>query len=498
MKKLLSTAALAGLIAVAAAPAMAQGDQSALKLDLGGYFRGYVVYHDQDSHPFAEERNVDIIRDTEVHFTGETTLDNGLTVGVHVEATADREGMQVDESYLYTSGSWGRVNFGSEDGTAYLLQVAAPSADGNVDGIRQYVNPVNYSAGSRTAWATGTTSTPFTFANLVGGAYGAVNQGLRPASLGAADADGSGTGTGVYTPASNNSQFNFSAANIASADDAGNTWGRWNGAFLKEDYAQDATRFADKLTYLSPVFNGFQAGVSYTPDVASGSLINGGVGSRGLNGVGEDDVVNAFGSAWELAARYEGQFDRFGLTLGAGYTHIDLEEEKGAQNSAAPNAAVYNGLVRNAFTDDRDLWNVGGTVAFGGFNFGALYTHDDRGDISQDLGLSPSLTAAQQRASYTTDSDSETWVLGLDYTTGPWKVGASYLNRDVENMGVVYNTVGDAIGYSDLETDRYSAGVTYTYGPGMTFRGSVHQVEHEVGSSDMDATSFLLGTQVNF
>jgi hypothetical protein len=32
----------------------------------------------------------------------------------------------------------------------------------------------------------------------------------------------------------------------------------------------------------------------------------------------------------------------------------------------------------------------------------------------------------------------------------------------------------------------------------MTFRGSVHHVEHEVGAVDMDGTSFLLGTQVNF
>lgn len=252
-----------------------------------------------------------------------------------------------------------------------------------------------------------------------------------------------------------------------------------NGAFLKEDYAQDATRNADKLTYLSPVFNGFQAGVSYTPDVGQGAT------SRGMNGVATDDVADQFGDAWELAARYEGQFDRFGLTLGAGYTHIDLEKE-----NAASAVAPYAGLVRNAFTDDRQLWNVGGTVSFGGFTFGALYSEDDRGGIANDLNIA--------RTDYTTSSDNETWVLGLDYTTGPWKVGASYLNREVENVGVNYNAAGTLVGFSDLETDKYAVGVTYTYGPGMTFRGSVHHAEHEIGSNDMDATSFLLGTQVNF
>ena len=479
MTKLLSTAALAGLLAVAAAPAMAQGDQSALKLDLGGYFRGYVAYSSQDTRQNvpaaaatvgtnADERSFDILRDTEVHFTGETTLDNGLTVGVHVEAMSDMgDGFAVDKSYLYTSGSWGRMNFGGEDGAAYLLQVAAPSADSNYDGIRQYINGFNYAISPATAHnpVAGNTSTPFNFANID---PSSVAQ-FAPATL---------VG-GVYTaPAANNA---FIAT--ASTDAEVNTFGRWNGAFLKEDYAQDATRFADKLTYLSPVFNGFQAGVSYTPDVTSG------VASRGLNGVGSDDVINSFGDAWDLAARYEGQFDQFGLTLGAGYTHIDLEETRAAQLVA--NGAIFQGLVRNAFTDDRDMWNVGGTVTFGGFGIGALYSEDDRGEIAQD--------DAATRASYTTDSDAETWVLGADYTTGPWKVGASYLNREVENMGQrVTGAASTFVGYEDLETDRYSGGLTYTYGPGMTFRGSVHYVDHEVGSSDADATTFVLGTQVNF
>lgn len=463
MKKLLCSAAVAGLVAVAAAPAMAQGDQSALKLDLGGYFRGYVAAVDNDTQRGVDERNVDILRDTEVHFTGETTLDNGLTIGVHVESDTDMgDSFNVDESYLYTSGSWGRVNFGAEDGSAYLLQIAAPSADSNVDGIRQYIRGANYDNGVAPAY---TLPAPFVATTVAGTVANFANIG------------GYIDNTFVST------------APLADAVVAGQEWGNNNGAFLKEDYAQDATKGADKLTYLSPVFNGFQAGVSYTPDVASAN------GSRSF-GVNADDVINQFGSAWELAARYEGQFDRFGLTLGAGYTHVDLEKARAAQNVAG---TAYNGLVRHSFTDDRDLWNVGGTVAFGGFNFGALYTHDDRGEIAQDVGTNAT-TAALQRASYTTDSDSRTWVLGADYTTGPWKVGASYLNREAENMGLNYTggVAGTFAGYSDLETDRYAAGVTYTYGPGMTFRGSIHHAEHEIGHNDMDATSFLLGTQVNF
>ena len=373
MKKLLCTAAVAGLCAVAAAPAMAQGDQSALELSLGGYFRGYVTYASQDTAAGSEERHIDILRDTEVHFTGETTLDNGLTVGVHVESEADMDdSFNVNESYMYVSGSWGRVNFGGEDGAAYLLQVAAPSADSNVDGIRQYVDAVNYSGAVAPAAFTGLATTQF-------------------------------------------------------------------------DYAQDVSANHDKITYLSPVFNGFQAGVSYTPDTQD----LGGANSRDLDGVNSDDVAGEFGAAWDLAARYEGQFDSFGLTVGAGYTRVDLEED-------------------NVGEDDLTAWNVGGAVTFGGFGVGAVYTENDNGTDPEE--------------------ETDTWVLGADYTTGPWKLGASWYSRDEE----------DFVGVDELDTDRYSGGVTYTYGPGMTFRGSVHYIDHEVGANDMDATSFLLGTQVNF
>src|SRR5690606_29160443 len=57
--------------------------------------------------------------------------------------TSDLDPNQLDEAYMYVSGGWGRVNFGSEDGAAYLLQVAAPSADSNVDGMRVYVQGLN-------------------------------------------------------------------------------------------------------------------------------------------------------------------------------------------------------------------------------------------------------------------------------------------------------------------------------------------------------------------
>ena len=102
-----------------------------------------------------------------------------------------------------------------------------------------------------------------------------------------------------------------------------------------------------------------------------------------------------------------------------------------------------------------------------------------------------------ERAANGTQGDEETLVVGVDYTTGPFKLGASYLTQD-GTLSVAGNTGTDGV-----ETERYTGGVVYTYGPGMTFRGSISHVEHDnvaglTRGDSLDATSVLLGTQINF
>lgn len=364
MKKLLLTTAACGL-AFAATPANAQ-----VELELGGYFKGYGAYVDQDENA-GEVNDFDIIRDTEVHFGGETTLDNGLTVGVHIEANADgADGFGVDESYLYFSGNWGRVNFGAEDGAGYLLQVAAPSADSNIDGIRQFVNPVNYTV-------------------MAGGTAGLAGVGI--------------------------------------------------------DYDMDPSVKSDKFTYLSPIMNGFQVGASFSPDTDA---------AASLGGIGTGNQEDTIEETYEVAVRYEGQFNNVGVIAGAGYSH----GENGVETTVP------------AASDDREVWNVGLDLDAGPFGIGAIYREDNA--ATTGVGV----------------DDEETYVVGVDYTTGPFKLGASYLDQE--------NTVG----IQGVDTTRYSGGVTYTYGPGMTFRGSIGYIEHDGSAvaTDVDATYVTLGTQVNF
>src|SRR5207245_37057 len=93
----------------------------------------------------------------------------------------------------------------------------------------------------------------------------------------------------------------------------------------KLDYANDATGYDNKITYLTPVWSGFQAGASYTPSTG-GTLSIG--GPSGVNegskafAVGTTNANDTYGDAWEGALRYEGKWQELGVTLGGGYTHV--------------------------------------------------------------------------------------------------------------------------------------------------------------------------------
>lgn len=388
MKKLLVGTAAIALGFGLAAPAKA-ADKDGVKLGLSGSTADYVSWLDQDTTAGTDVRSVDIQRESEIHFTGETTLDNGLTVGFHVESEVDGDGagaggdtFDVEESYAYFSGAWGRVNFGAEDGAAFLLQVSAPSADSNVDGIRQQVQPVNVAAMDTGSFATG------------------------------------------------------------------------NGLNVRFDYDNAQARSDNKLTYMTPVFNGFQFGVSWTPDVGSAT-------NNWTPGNNVDNTAD-FGTVWEIGGRFEGQLGDVGVALGGGYSNADYE-------------------ISSATRDDRAIWDAGLNLSWGAFNLGGAYLADDHG--------------------YDLDADERVWVVGLDYTTGPFKIGGSYYNSSQELDGPLA-----AANSGDFDMDRWSAGVTYTYGPGMTFRGSVGFTDYEAPralvaaplDNNEDATYVMLGTQINF
>lgn len=218
------------------------------------------------------------------------------------------------------------------------------------------------------------------------------------------------------------------------------------------EYAHDVTASTDKINYMTPVWDGFQAGVSYTPDTQASGFTGhqeSTAASRGLNGVNNAGVAGSYGSAWEAAARYETRIDELALTAGAGYVHIGLEKSDVGES-------------------DLNSWNAAVALRYRDIGVGVSYTENDNG----------------RRA----DTDTEILVIGADYKMGSWRLGASWYGRTDENFA----------GGAALDTDRYSLGAGYTYGPGMSLRGSWHYIDHETRAADMDATTLLLGTHVTF
>ncbi len=142
-KVLMASTALLGVGAIADAAQASDG----IKLDVGGFFQTVyqTVFDSKKSNHFGEGRNVDrFIHNAEIWFKGETTLDNGLTIGAQVELEGEEAGLgfgttgtgdQIDKSFVYWSGGFGRVSIGSQDGPIGACPVFPPGATANFSGF---------------------------------------------------------------------------------------------------------------------------------------------------------------------------------------------------------------------------------------------------------------------------------------------------------------------------------------------------------------------------
>lgn len=136
MKKLLlgSTALVVG--GAIAAPAMAADP---IKMGVGGYYTFYALAGNIDStyalngNGFTTYKGLAFTQEGEIHFLGQTKLDNGTSVGLTVELEAWNPSSaaaqaQIDEAFLYAFGDWGRVEMGSRDAATYRMYYGSPSA----------------------------------------------------------------------------------------------------------------------------------------------------------------------------------------------------------------------------------------------------------------------------------------------------------------------------------------------------------------------------------
>ena len=135
-KHLLATTAMVAAGILAANTAAAQ--TTPIQLKVGGYMEQWVGWSWVDSKYSGQNdiNDLDVQMDAEIHFTGRTTLDNGLTFGVNVQMEAEGSNSStdtVDEAYLFVRGDFGEILLGSENGAAYAMHYGLGSHGTGLD-----------------------------------------------------------------------------------------------------------------------------------------------------------------------------------------------------------------------------------------------------------------------------------------------------------------------------------------------------------------------------
>lgn len=104
-----------------------------LRISVGGFMEqwiGFAANKDVAGGSSSNGRdyaNFDSQSDTEIHFLGQTTLDNGITVGITVELEGDRNATGQDLTFMHwTSPQLGLLQLGSVDNSVKQTHSASP------------------------------------------------------------------------------------------------------------------------------------------------------------------------------------------------------------------------------------------------------------------------------------------------------------------------------------------------------------------------------------
>ncbi len=411
MKKyLLGTTAFAAA-SVAATGAMAQSLEDRIRtleesmlmgspgsgfdVSVSGSAHGGVFFLDIDHEAGTDQdyANVDVkVGSTEVHFTATGHLDDGIEVGGRVELEGFTTGDQIDETYIWTEGGFGRMVIGAENGPSYLMHYSAP-------------------------W------------------YAGVN--------------------GVDSP-----NYRYTVAQAA----------RTNTQTL---IASDA----NKITYFTPRFSGFQFGLSFTPDNSDRNGEQNGWGSA---------YDRSSGTAVENIVALAGNFSR-------DFGSVSFGASAGWESGSSSVVGDFDGDDSTPDTgveEDPVNWHIGSEVSKGGFTLGGAYYRaegfnqsdgsvsilslSNYGDgVAFDLGGERLLLAGSADSqirvtdyhptatAYDVSKDIEqiAWAVGASYGAGPWNIGIAYLQSEWKLSVLNSNAAG--------ETSVVGIGASYQAAPGV-------------------------------
>ena len=304
--------------------------------------------------------------DGEIHFNGEFTLDNGITVGAQVELESFSSGDQIDENYAYLEGSFGRVRLGSENSASYMMQYAAPNV-----GV-----PIN------SGWVTSfipAVADASTSASFNGQAIGA-------------------------TPFNANSSFTTPGSTADFRHPSISTFVDWGND-------------ENNVTYFTPRIAGFQVGATYTPTI-TGSGDGANFPTNALQETADDGDGN---HGVSLGANYVQSFNGVDVALAGGYNVVT--DENPAIYGDSPfmaNAGInigYGGFTVGGSWAHQDSENPAGND-FGNdgdsFDLGASYS---TGPWS--VGVTGFYSEVEGQASNSSEDELTSLQGGVEYALGP-------------------------------------------------------------------------------
>ncbi|MBT7956153.1 MAG: porin [Rhodospirillaceae bacterium] len=156
--------AFAGASLISAADAQAQNKAMKMSAGVTGSFKSILAFGDQDSKFESTTSGTsrtgydqfNIWNNSEIHFTGTTKLDSGVTVSVLVELESDavKGGSTIDASHLTVAGGFGSFRIGTTNNVTKVLGNIAPyvgitsSNDGDASNV--IITPSAVSVGADT------------------------------------------------------------------------------------------------------------------------------------------------------------------------------------------------------------------------------------------------------------------------------------------------------------------------------------------------------------
>jgi outer membrane protein OmpU len=206
---------------------------------------------------------------------------------------------------------------------------------------------------------------------------------------------------------------------------------------------------ATKVTYYTPRMSGFQAGISYAPEVDDQN--------SGEQVQFSDNTGNQH-NAIEAGLNYRTEYSNgVRVRAGATFTASDAKDGSGREDVRA--------------------WGLGLQVGYKDFTVGGGYI--DNGDSNNNNGVA---------------NDGETaWNIGGRYTTGPWGVAVSYIAEDYESAG------GRGVTTAGGSYDAFIVGGSYKIADGLTTGADLAFFDRNRDTgADEDGYVLVLETKASF